>query len=103
MKIYKSLNNKGSLIDIDAKVTILYSQYGRMFLYTMDRYYKSNFRGSETCCYKDCSIYHECVGGSHALCIKVYDFMNKRRGPKLYFTEIKMTLFLSRIFISNIR
>lgn len=102
MEIYKSLDNKGSLIDKDAKVTILYSQ-GRMLLYTMGRYYKSNFRGSETSCYEDCSIYHECIGGSHVLCIKVYDFMNKRRGPKLYFTEVKISLFLSNILLKLLR
>lgn len=102
MEIYKSLDNKGSLIDKDAKVTILYSQNG-MLLYTMGRFYKSNFRDSETCCYKDCSIYHECIGGSYILCIKVYDFMNKRRGPKLYFTEVKISLFLSNILLKLLR
>ena len=100
MEIYKSLDNKGSLIDKDAKVTILYSQNGMLlYINITGRFYKSNFRGSETSCYKDCSIYHECIGGSHVLCIKVYDFMNKRRGPKLYFTEVKISLFLSRIFL----
>lgn len=98
MEIYKSLDNKRSLIDKDAKVTILYSQ-GRMLLYTMGRCYKSNFRGSKTSCYEYCSIYYECIGGSHALCIKVYDLMNKIKGPKNYFTEVKMSLFLSRIFL----
>ena len=72
---------------------------GCFYINITGRFYKSNFRGSETRCYRDCSIYHECIGGTRSLCIKVYDFMNKRRGPKLYFTEVKISLFLSRIFL----
>lgn len=69
----------------------------------MGRYYKSNFRGSELRCYEDCSIYNECIRGNHVLCLKVYDFMNKRRGPELYFTEVKISLLLSNILLKLLR
>lgn len=102
MEIYKSLDNKGTL-NKDAKVSILYSQYG-MLLYTMGRYYKLNSNSGELRCHEDCSIYNECVGSSYVLCLKVYDLMNKKiEDSRLYFTEVRMTLFLSMIFLKLLR
>lgn len=103
VKVYRSLDNEGTFIHRGIKITILYFDYDKIFLFISGRFYKSHFRGCDTNCKIHCSIFDECAGYENSLCRKIYYLMNKETGSRLYFAEIKITLFLSRIFISKLR
>lgn len=103
VKVHKSLDNKGLLINKDAKITVLDFDNGQLFLFIMGRFYLSHFRDDSTHCKLDCSIFYECVGAGHSLCIDVYNLIRKRTGPRLYFTELKLSLFLSKLFVRSLK
>ena len=103
VKVHKSLDNKGLLIDKDTKITVLYFDYDKIFLFIIGKFYVPHFRNNDTHCKLDCSIFYECVGACHSLCINVYNLIRKRTGPRLYFTELKLSLFLSKLFVRSLK
>lgn len=78
VKVHKSLDNKGLLINKDAKITVLYFDYDKIFLFIMGKFYVPHFRNNDTHCQRDCSIFYECTGGGYSLCTNLYNLINKK-------------------------
>lgn len=96
------LDNRKTFIYKGIKMTILYLGHDKISLFINDKFYKPHFRDSNIICSIHCSVFDKC-GWGEPLCYRIYNLTNKTISNMIYFTEIKMTLFLSRIFISNIR